>query len=109
MTVGMVFFSIVFLVPDRNSLLENKVGDFFGRVSYSLYLLHVPVLALLTYVGWTNFGAFSLLAFVIVASFTAWMSFNLVEAPSRKMIRAMVIQRPLVGGDAQPAARAGRT
>ena len=88
--VGMVFFCIVFLVPDRNSLLENKAGDFFGKVSYSLYLLHSPVLAFLTYIGWVKFGVLSLLVFVVVTSFIAWISFNLIEAPSRKAIRAMV-------------------
>lgn len=91
--VGVVFFCIVFLVPDRNFLLENKAGDFFGKVSYSLYLLHLPVLVLLTRIGWAGLGVLSLLAFVILASFIAWISFNLIEAPSRKAIRGMVAQQ----------------
>lgn len=88
--VGIIFFCVVFLVPDRNSLLENRAGDFFGMVSYSLYLLHLPVLGMLMRLGGEKFGVFSLLLFVALASFTAWLSFRLIEAPSRRAIRALV-------------------
>ena len=39
-----VFFCIVFLVPNNNILLANKIGDFLGKISYSLYLLHMPII-----------------------------------------------------------------
>lgn len=104
--VGLVFFSVVYLVPDHNPLLENKFGDFFGRISYSLYLLHLPVLRTLTDIGWTKFGAVSLAAFIALASLVAWLSFAFVEAPCRKAIRAVVHQR--VAG-VQSTARAGNT
>lgn len=91
--VGLVFFCIVFLVPDGNSLLENKAGDFFGKISYSLYLLHLPVLDVLKRMRLIEFGVLSLLVFVALASFTAWLSFYLFENPSRKAIRGMIAQK----------------
>jgi peptidoglycan/LPS O-acetylase OafA/YrhL len=101
--MGIVFFCVVFLVPDGNSLLENKPGDFFGKVSYSLYLLHLPLLALLNRIGLAKFGVLSLLGFIFSASIVAWISFNLFEAPSRKAIRAMISQPHADGGPATPA------
>lgn len=41
-----VFFSVVFLVPEKNIILENPLGDFLGKISYSLYLLHLPIISL---------------------------------------------------------------
>ncbi|NMH60691.1 acyltransferase family protein [Alteromonas ponticola] len=42
--MGTLFFCVVFLVPDNNRLLANKIGDFIGKISYSLYLLHMPII-----------------------------------------------------------------
>lgn len=44
-TVSFVCFSLVFFVPDDNIILSNFIGDFLGKISYSLYLLHLPVLS----------------------------------------------------------------
>ena len=39
-----VFFCVVFLVPQNNIFLSNRLGDFIGKISYSLYLLHLPII-----------------------------------------------------------------
>jgi peptidoglycan/LPS O-acetylase OafA/YrhL len=106
--IGIVFFCIVFLVPDQNFLLENKAGDFFGKISYSLYLLHMPILILMINIGWAGLGGFSLVAFIILASFIAWVSFHVIEAPSRKALRGMIAEHS-VAGEPQLAASADRT
>jgi peptidoglycan/LPS O-acetylase OafA/YrhL len=80
-----VFFALVFLVPDRNLLLENPVGDFFGRISYSLYLLHAPVLVQLSNAGLAQ-GILGLVIFIGAASMVAYASFALFEAPSRRIL-----------------------
>ena len=46
-----IFSILVFLVPDGNPILENRVGDHLGKVSYSLYLLHFPILLLFKQAG----------------------------------------------------------
>ncbi len=90
--IGSIFFAIVFLVPNGNPFMENTLGDFYGKISYSLYLLHLPVLALLSHIGWMNLGVLSLALFIAVASFAAWLSFTIIEAPSRSAIKAIVIK-----------------
>jgi len=44
LVMSAVFFCVVFLVPNNNVLLVNKFGDFIGKISYSLYLLHMPII-----------------------------------------------------------------
>ena len=36
MMMALVFSAVLFLVPDRNPLMANRLGDFLGRISYSL-------------------------------------------------------------------------
>ncbi len=81
-----VFFAVVFLVPPGNFLLENRIGDYFGKISYSVYLLHVPVLHAMMGLGWSG-GAEGLLVFFAITCLAASLSYLLVEAPSRRWIR----------------------
>lgn len=105
--IAMAFFCLVFLVPDRNPILENKAGDFFGKISYSLYLLHLPVLSFLTSINCAKYGVLSLVAFIALASTSAWVSYTLIEAPSRQVIRRILAQQT-PAGDIQSASRPGR-
>ena len=43
----MLFFLFVFLVPDGNPLLENRIDDKLGELSHSPYLLHASVFAVM--------------------------------------------------------------
>ncbi len=98
--MGSIFFFVVYLVPDNSVFLENPAGDYLGRVSYSLYLLHIPVLALLAKVGLTNCGVFSLVLFVCIASIVSSISFALLEAPMRRAIRTFAAQQRSTEGRA---------
>lgn len=84
------FFAVVFLVPDDNSLLANRLGDFLGAISYSLYLLHLPVLWNLrrhTDIE-TEQGVWVLLVvFVGLAILVSYLSYRLIEKPCRTWIR----------------------
>lgn len=87
--VGTVFFALLFLVPEGNSMLENRAGDFIGRVSYSLYLLHIPVLKLMhepiVMAPWLM-----LPLFLAAALLLSQLSFALIESPCRRLIRGRV-------------------
>jgi peptidoglycan/LPS O-acetylase OafA/YrhL len=83
---SLVFFTLVFLVPDDNPFLANAFGDFLGKISYSLYLLHIPVLCLLKSKIRNN-PAGSFAVFLGILFFVAYISYALVEAPARKAIR----------------------
>ena len=86
--VSLIFFAVVFLVPPGNPLLENKVGDKVGQVSYSLYLLHYPLLLALKKAGLAT-GVLGLTIFLVLSMALAVASFFLVEAPAREKIRAL--------------------
>ena len=80
-----VFFCVTFLVPDDNKLLANKAGDFIGKVSYSLYLLHMPVLY---YVNKLELQIeLKLFTFVAVSLLVACVSFHFIEKPLARIIK----------------------
>ena len=90
--VSAVFFALVALVPDNNVVLANPIGDFLGTVSYSLYLLHLPVLSLIGGPAKKSPAAI-LVVFVALALGTAYASYRLIEAPSRRWLRSIAFGR----------------
>jgi peptidoglycan/LPS O-acetylase OafA/YrhL len=84
--VSLIFSAVVFLVPAGNPVLETRAGDKLGQVSYSLYLLHFPLLLALDKAGLAG-GVLGLLLFLALAIALAIASFTLIEAPARRMIR----------------------
>ena len=74
----------------------NPVMRFFGIVSYSMYLLHyVLILPVLEYTGFlkafgdSDFGLFlCLLVSILIAGLVSWLSYQYIEKPSRRYLRA---------------------
>ncbi len=83
--MSVVFFCIVFLVPDNNILLSNKVGDFLGKISYSLYLLHMPIIVQLNKLDLSI--EIKLPLFLSLSIMTAYVSYKHLEKPSAKFLR----------------------
>lgn len=75
-----VFFCVVFLVP-HTRILENVLGDFIGKISYSLYLIHLPILTAVKALGLSAVPGLAVFISVTVA--LSWLSFVLIEKPSR--------------------------
>jgi peptidoglycan/LPS O-acetylase OafA/YrhL len=68
--------------------LERPSVQFLGRISFSLYLVHVPVLVALTYlVGDWNWWLLPPLGIPLVLV-VAWLFFRLVERPTHSLARA---------------------
>jgi len=91
--VSFVFFCITFLVPDNTLLMSNPVGDFFGKISYSLYLLHMPVLKLLK-TPVTDSPVLLLPLFLSLAIGVSYLSFRVIECPARHAIRCLAYRKP---------------
>jgi len=83
-----IFFAVVFLVPDDNRLLSNRVGDFLGKVSYSVYLLHKPLLNLITVPAREHTIGY-LFLFVGLTLLVAYASYLVIEHPTRALIRRL--------------------
>ncbi|MCW8093090.1 acyltransferase family protein [Alteromonas sp. ASW11-130] len=85
LVMSTVFFCIVFLVPDNNLLLANKFGDFIGKISYSLYLLHMPIISLVNEQNISiELKLFLSLTLSIAAAF---VSYRMFERPMANFIR----------------------
>lgn len=85
LVMATVFFSILFLVPEKTSLLSNKVGDFLGKISYSLYLLHMPILIQLNKLEMQV--ELKLIVFILTSVIIAYLSFHYIEKPLARLVR----------------------
>jgi len=97
--IGMLLILGLAIHPSR--IFVNPVTLFFGRISYSLYLLHPPLLTLLqpvfaTITAWHLPPVIGLtlslgVAFLMLSPL-AWLSFTLIERPGMRL-GARVITR----------------
>lgn len=77
----------VFFVPDNNKFLSNRVFDYLGNISYSIYLLHVVVLH--AFEGLiSQFPYLGFIAFFGATILVSTVSYHLFEVPCRRFIRA---------------------
>lgn len=84
--VATIFIVYIFLIPD-NWMIVSRLGDFLGKISYSLYLLHIPILLLLRpYIKENPFVM--LVVFLLLTIAVSTISYYIIEAPSRKLIRS---------------------
>lgn len=89
-SISAVFFMITFLVPDDDVLLSNRIGDFMGKISYSLYLLHMPVIwGILPQA--TKHPKLFLPVFLLLTIIISYLSYQLIENPLRILIRRIFI------------------
>jgi peptidoglycan/LPS O-acetylase OafA/YrhL len=88
---GLVFFILLCLVLARDNVVSRafawKPIVILGTMSYSIYLIHTPVLemmdARLSHLGWTpNVVCYALIALTPVVVFAAWLLFVSVERRS---------------------------
>jgi len=84
--IASVFFTVIFLVPDENRFLANPVGEFLGKISYSIYLFHYPAL------GWIAKSAEEkpityVLPYLAIVITISYISHILIENPARNIIR----------------------
>ncbi len=84
--LALIFFLLVFVAPRGHPLLENAIGDFYGRISYSLYLTHIPILVAAK--PWLQQApGLGLVLYLAAATAVAWLSYRVIELPSRRFIR----------------------
>ena len=88
LVMSTVFFCVVFLVPNNNVLLANRFGDFIGKISYSLYLLHMPII---TKVNQLQLSIeIKLLLSLVLSVLVAFLSYQYFERPIANLIRRNV-------------------
>ena len=85
-----VFFLITFLVPDEDTLISNRIGDFLGKISFSLYLLHLPVLWQIENQAIKSPALF-LPIFLVLTIVVSSTSYFVIENPLRLIIRSIAL------------------
>lgn len=92
LAMAAIFAVLVFLVPDGNPVLENRIGDHLGKISYSLYLLHFPILLLFTATGLAQ-GVGGLALYLATTVLAASATYRFYEFPTRRWLRTLAPQR----------------
>ena len=89
--------------PQFGSLLSRRVPQFFGRISFSLYLVHVPILATVAFLLGEQYWWLVAIISLPLAIVTGWLFHLYVEEPSRRLAKRVGVAVASIGTKA-PAA-----
>lgn len=95
---------LIILFPVKTSLsyklLSNKKFVYVGLISYSLYLWHQPILALLRLKTVSQPSAFDFILAIVITFSLAALSYHFIETPFRnkkRISRAFIFKMSLIG------------
>jgi peptidoglycan/LPS O-acetylase OafA/YrhL len=77
--------------PGFRSLLESRVAQWFGKISFSLYLTHNLIVVAVGTVLPVNLAWVTPLVSIPVSVAVAWLFFRLVESPSHRLAKQVAI------------------
>lgn len=83
-----IFFCVwVFMIPGNSKIFSNKIGDFMGKISYSMYLWHLPVIYVLkSYLRGSPLLLLPVYMFIVVV--ISYLSYLVIENPARSYIKS---------------------
>jgi peptidoglycan/LPS O-acetylase OafA/YrhL len=86
-------------------ILANRFMVYSGQISYSVYLVHVPIIIWLTrFTSTSQFPIFFLVLALVLTIAIASVSYRWLECPMRSiMTRAARLANPTVAMDATPS------
>jgi len=100
---AILIFAGVMILPFAQRLLSSRFCQFLGRYSFSLYLVHFPVLftvtcAVVVRAQGLQHGraALSIAAGLLLTICLAWLFERYVDAPATRLSRRIAGQRPLL-------------
>ncbi len=109
---GSCLLILVAMQPGRfRSMLRSQPAILLGRLSFSLYLVHVPVLVATLHALYGTMSLYAVVAFGMAAAILVAVAMNLlVEVPSRSLARAAerrLATKPATRFAGTPAGRRG--
>lgn len=99
--VALLFPALVLSLTAPNTgaarLLSAVIPSFLGRISYSIYLVHELMTTLLekmhglaAWLGLPHAQTFAAAACIGMTIVAAWIAYNLIEVPGRRLIRNLI-------------------
>ncbi|MFV5369498.1 acyltransferase family protein [Acinetobacter junii] len=74
---------LILISSNNNSIFtKNKVAQFLGNTSYSIYLWHWPIVFYLSYIEKSKDLIYIIIG-IILSIFLGWLSFKFIETPAR--------------------------
>jgi len=92
LSISLAFCLLIYMCSNsKENFLNNKLTSYFGRASYSIYLIHYPMIIFVGNIIERNFTwYFIIIIFTILLSI---LSYEFVEKPFRKKIKYSVIYK----------------
>lgn len=90
-------FIIVVINADDHIILKNKVVQFLGKISYSLYLWHWPLIVIARYMGY-DLNAVNVVVIIALSIILAYLSFRFIESAKIFNIKWLIILSVVLGG-----------
>ncbi len=78
-------------------LLSSRFSSFFGKISFSLYLVHWPVVVFLGYIFIEEVPISYLLFSLVMVILTSYLSYQYVEVPFRHNFDNKIVRNVLAG------------
>jgi hypothetical protein len=88
-------FYIILSNENNFSILKNGVVQFLGKISYSLYLWHWPLIVFAQYMGY-QLSAYNIVCIISISVVAAFLSFRYVESINYKTVTPILICLALI-------------
>ncbi|MCH4090249.1 acyltransferase family protein [Acetobacter sp.] len=90
---GFIVFSFCKKTILSKYILSNRIITNFGKFSFSVYLLHFPILWFISYFGIIHYinNVLSILFSIAVIYFFSFCSFYLIEAPLQRLVKEKLL------------------
>ena len=82
--------------PAWRRALSTRVPGFLGRISFSLYLVHVPIIATVSYLVGDRLWWLVALISIPISVVAGWLFHRAVERPSHRLAKAAGAERGIV-------------
>lgn len=88
---------LILLASNQKSLLtNNKVAQFLGNTSYSIYLWHWPLVFYLSYLEKSN-NTLWIIGAILLSIVLGWLSYKYIENPSRRILSNLSLIKGYMG------------
>lgn len=81
-----------------NRGLENRVFVFFGKISYSLYLWHWPLIVFALYLNYDRLGDPERTAIGLFSVLLSWLTWKYIEQPFRRPMSGLRVSHARLAG-----------